>query len=109
MNKAFIIIAFSTLLLSCIGKHNSDAQKVTVTNKNSNPIKTIKGDTIQIDPVKSNIYWKGTKMRGAGKHEGKIALKNGHFIMENIYFKRSICTELFALLAKKYKKRSKGI
>lgn len=83
MNKAFIIIAFSTLLLSCIGKHNSDAQKVTVTNKNSNPIKTIKGDTIQIDPVKSNIYWKGTKMRGAGKHEGKIALKNGHFIIKN--------------------------
>ena len=41
------------------------------------------GDTIRIDLSKSNIHWKGTKMRGAGKHEGEIKLKSGYLITEN--------------------------
>ena len=40
------------------------------------------GDTIRIDLLKSNIHWKGTKMRGAGKHEGEIALQSG-FLIKN--------------------------
>lgn len=83
MNKLFIIFAFSLFLTSCIGKHNSNAQKATVTAENTKPTKRTAGDTIKILLSKSNIHWKGTKMRGAGKHEGEIKLKSGHFIIKN--------------------------
>jgi len=83
MNKVYIIITFLLLLSSCIGKHDSNAQKATVTQEIIKPTKGITGDTIQIDHAKSFIYWKGTKMRGAGKHEGEVGLKNGYFITKN--------------------------
>jgi polyisoprenoid-binding protein YceI len=82
MNKVFVIITFSILLSSCIGKHNSDAQKAIVTAE-SKELETLpKGDTIKINLTASNIHWKGTKMRGAGKHEGEIELKSGFLIIE---------------------------
>lgn len=83
MNKIFIIITFSVLLNSCIGKHNSDAQKTIATAERIELNTKTMGDTIKIDLAKSNIYWKGTKMRGAGKHEGEIKLKSGYLITEN--------------------------
>ncbi|MGB5417429.1 YceI family protein [Algibacter sp.] len=83
MNKVLVIITFSILLTSCIGKHNSDAQKATVTAERTELKTKTTGDTIKIDLTKSNIYWKGTKMRGAGKHEGEIKLKSGYLITEN--------------------------
>ncbi len=39
-------------------------------------------DTLWISLSQSKIHWKGTKMRGLGKHEGEIPLKKG-FILEN--------------------------
>lgn len=83
MNKIFVIITFSLFLFSCIGKHNSDAQKATITEESPKLTKETTGDTIKIDLDKSNILWKGTKMRGARKHEGEIELKNGYFITKN--------------------------
>lgn len=39
-------------------------------------------DTLGIDSAQSKIFWKGTKMRGLGKHEGEVPIKKG-FILEN--------------------------
>ncbi|MBN7809853.1 YceI family protein [Algoriphagus sp. H41] len=39
-------------------------------------------DTLGIDLAQSKIFWKGTKMRGLGKHEGEVPIKKG-FILEN--------------------------
>lgn len=36
-------------------------------------------DTLNAIPVESTIAWKGTKMRGLGKHEGEVGLQNGMF------------------------------
>jgi polyisoprenoid-binding protein YceI len=71
------------LLSSCIGKHNSDAQKATISKQSTLVKSEIKGDTIRIDFTKSDIHWKGTKMRGAGKHEGEIELQSGYLITKN--------------------------
>lgn len=83
MTKFFVTITFSIFLCSCIGKHNSDAQKAIVTAESIEPKTQTKGDTIKIDLTTSNIHWKGTKMRGVGKHEGKIELKSAYFITKN--------------------------
>ena len=83
MNKHFLIIAFLVSLSSYIGKHNSEAQKATITEENTEVENQTKGDTIRIDLTKSNIHWKGTKMRGIGKHEGEIELKSGYLIVNN--------------------------
>ncbi|OAN62856.1 hypothetical protein A8B79_01090 [Balneola sp. EhC07] len=34
---------------------------------------------VPIDIKESEVKWKGTKMRGLGKHEGIISIKSGHF------------------------------
>jgi len=39
-------------------------------------------DTLWVDLSQSKILWKGTKMRGLGKHEGEISLKKD-FILKN--------------------------
>lgn len=83
MNRHFLIITLFILLSSCIGKHNSNAQKATITEKSTEVESETKGDTIRIDLTKSNIHWKGTKMRGAGKHEGEIELQSGYLITNN--------------------------
>lgn len=81
MTKYFLLF-FSFLLTACVGKHSSDAQKVVTSEPGISTNITI-GDTININLSSSNFYWKGTKMRGAGKHEGKIQLKDGFFITQN--------------------------
>ncbi len=40
-------------------------------------------DTILIDVKASQIKWKGTKMRGLGKHEGTIGLKDGYLVLSD--------------------------
>ncbi|MBT8204254.1 MAG: YceI family protein [Eudoraea sp.] len=83
MNRCFLIITLFILLSSCIGKHNSGAQKAIISEKSAKVENDTKGDTIRIDLSKSNIYWKGTKMRGAGKHEGEIEMQSGYLITKN--------------------------
>jgi len=83
MNRHCLIITLLILLNSCIGKHNSDAQKATISEKSTEAKSETIGDTIRIDRSKSNIHWKGTKMRGAGKHEGEIELQSGFLIKIN--------------------------
>lgn len=78
MNK-YVLLLFICLLSSCIGKHKSDAQKALVNPQVSSSMETW-GDTLKIDLSKSKIFWKGTKMQGAGKHEGVIQLNKGFFV-----------------------------
>ncbi len=80
MNKLFvvlIIIVFS----SCIGKHSSDKPKAEI-REHLLPSLQQSGDTLNLDLSKSVIYWKGTKMRGAGYHSGEIDFKKGYFLLK---------------------------
>ena len=81
MNKLLLLVVL-VLLSSCMGANDSDAQKAEITDE-ATSAKVISGDTLEIDTSKSVIFWKGTKMRGAGMHSGEIDLKKGHFLMEN--------------------------
>ncbi|MEP3389017.1 MAG: YceI family protein [Reichenbachiella sp.] len=83
MNKHFIVIVILISICSCICKHNSDAQKAKMTGQNTEIESQTKGDTVRINLVKSNIYWKGTKMLGAGKHEGEIEIESGYLVTKN--------------------------
>lgn len=42
-----------------------------------------KVDTLEMDLTRSKIFWKGTKMRGLGKHEGEIEIQGGFLLSEN--------------------------
>jgi polyisoprenoid-binding protein YceI len=82
MNKVIFILFSSLVLVSCVGKHKPEAESANISEQFLNPIK-FSGDTININLSESKILWKGTKMRGRGKHEGEIELKSGYFIMQN--------------------------
>lgn len=82
MNKLTTIFAIAILLGSCIGKHNSDAPQAAVNEQNTEN-RNLTGDTTKIDLTKSTVHWKGTKMRGTGKHEGEIEFIEGYFVTEN--------------------------
>lgn len=82
MNKLITIFAVTMLLSSCFGKHNSDAPQAAVNEQNTEN-RNLTGDTTKIDLRKSTVHWKGTKMRGTGKHEGEIEFIEGYFVTEN--------------------------
>ena len=52
----------------------SQEQKVAVTENAAE---------IEVDIIKSIIYWKGTKMLKTGKHEGTVNLKEGILVIDN--------------------------
>ncbi len=81
MNK-YSIILILVLLFSCKGRHNSNVSKAEVREPLELQEKS-SGDTLKINTSKSIIYWKGTKMRGAGMHSGEIYLVNGFFLKNN--------------------------
>jgi polyisoprenoid-binding protein YceI len=63
------------MLISCIGKHKSNSQKATIkAPTHSSNEKT--GDTLKVNLSNSSIHWKGTKMKGSGKHQGQIQLQD---------------------------------
>lgn len=82
MNKIVFILASSVVAISCMGRHTSESQTANVSERAVNR-QEISGDTIGISLSDSKIFWKGTKMCGAGKHEGEISLKSGYFISHN--------------------------
>lgn len=83
MSNRFVFLIATLLLSSCIGKHNSNAEQATITSENTVSTQNRFGDTLKVLLSKSTMTWKGTKMRGAGKHEGEIKLKSGYFITED--------------------------
>ena len=82
MNKIILILIAPILIYSCVGKHKSNAQEATIGKENSKQ-ESLVADTLNIDLSNSSVHWKGTKMRGAGKHEGKLQLQSAHFLSEN--------------------------
>ncbi|WP_370089334.1 YceI family protein [Ekhidna sp.] len=77
--RSEIVLLYSLLwLMSCSGESASKVQSDFYSN---DPIG--EQDTVWVDPQSSQIIWKGTKMRGLGKHEGVIALKRGYLLMTN--------------------------
>lgn len=63
-------------MVFCSGKSESQSQKAYDLNSPN-----VLGDTIFVDTESSKIKWKGTKMRGLGKHEGTVDLKSGYLIL----------------------------
>jgi polyisoprenoid-binding protein YceI len=82
MNKIILLLLAPLLIYSCIGKHKSNAQETTAAKEQKEQIPQ-KADTLQVDLSNSNIHWKGTKMRGAGKHEGELRLQSAYFLSNN--------------------------
>lgn len=81
MNKIWVII-LAGFFFSCIGRHSSDAQKAEIMEKVITSKENI-GDTLKNDLSRSRVFWKGTKMRGAGMHSGEVGLEKGYFILNN--------------------------
>ena len=81
MIKRALFLPIVLLLCSCIGKHSSDAQTAKVKDEELS-IGNHKADTVNVKQSLSEIHWKGTKMRGAGKHEGDIELTRGYLLTE---------------------------
>lgn len=79
MNKLLFILIVPMLINSCVGKHSSDAQEANI-DKAQKEQNSLTKDTLQVDISNSSIHWKGTKMQGAGKHEGQIQLQDGYFL-----------------------------
>jgi polyisoprenoid-binding protein YceI len=68
-------------MLGCIGKHTSDAPKVTVNPTVENSVE-IEADTLIINLEKSKIDWIATEMRGAKRRTGIISFKDGFFLFK---------------------------
>lgn len=69
------LLIISIWIVGCYAKP-SNSYKIS----NSTPLYNV-SDSIPVDLNNSSIKWKGTKMRGLGKHEGSIDLKSGYILM----------------------------
>lgn len=77
--RALFLTLFSSILLfSCKSEIRNQSKLVLVELQQKSNL--IKEEKINIEL--SKIYWKGTKMRGLGKHEGEIKLNEGYFLIE---------------------------
>jgi polyisoprenoid-binding protein YceI len=81
MNRLYFFL-LPLLVLSCNGKHKSDAPKVTV-NPTVEHCLVTEADTLTINLEKSRIEWVATEMRGAKRRTGIISFKNGFFLYQN--------------------------
>ena len=78
----FLIIILSVLIISsCKNRPGATTQRI-VPGSAITGSQTISGDTVRIDLNRSIINWKGTKMYGAGKHEGTVEFEDGYFIIQ---------------------------
>lgn len=77
LKSLFLII--SIIGIGCEGKYISDQEAVDI-----NEVKAVNSPTratgVPIDTAKSIILWKGTKMRGNGKHEGTLKFIEGELL-----------------------------
>lgn len=81
MNKA-ILFLLASLVGTCAENSEKSALNMDVIHNSILPSLDHSGlDTLWISP-QSKIRWKGTKMRGLGKHEGALDLENGYLIYQ---------------------------
>jgi len=81
MNKLYGLLLF-LLAFSCVGKHQSDAPKVTVNPAIKYSV-DVEADTLRINIAKSKIDWVATEMRGTKRRTGIISFKEGYFLNKN--------------------------
>ncbi|WP_421976096.1 YceI family protein [Roseivirga seohaensis] len=81
MNRIYYFL-LPLLLFSCVGKHKSDAPKVTVNPAVEHHLE-IEADTLRMNLEKSKIDWVATEMRGAKRRTGIISFKDGLFLSQN--------------------------
>lgn len=79
MNRIFFLVLLPLLVGSCIGKHQSDAQKVVVSPAADLTI-DFEADTLSINIAESKIDWRATEMRGTIRRTGKISFNDGYFL-----------------------------
>lgn len=80
MNKTGIVVLL-LLASSCVEKSNSEIQKViTQKQQSQSKIGVLEVDTLKLDLERSKLFWKGTKMRGAGSHEGEVRISQGFML-----------------------------
>ncbi|HSF54029.1 MAG TPA: YceI family protein, partial [Algoriphagus sp.] len=62
-------------------KSNSEIQKViTQKQQSQSKIGVLEVDTLKLDLERSKLFWKGTKMREAGSHEGEVRISQGFML-----------------------------
>lgn len=81
MNRLYYFL-LPLLLFSCVGKHKSDAPKVTVNPAVEHRLE-IEADTLRMNLEKSKIDWVATEMRGTKRRTGIISFKDGLFLSQN--------------------------
>ena len=80
MNKLGIIFLL-LLASSCVDKSTSEVQKVHIQAQLSQSSRQESDlDTINLDLERSKLFWKGTKMRRSGSHEGEIGIGQGYLL-----------------------------
>ncbi|OOG70664.1 YceI family protein [Algoriphagus sp. A40] len=83
MNKTGMLILL-LLASCCVDKSNFKIQKALVQTRQIQAKTTEKEvDTLKLDLDRSKLYWKGTKMRGAGSHEGEVIISQGFLLRDN--------------------------
>ncbi len=68
------------ILMGCAKKENELSAKVQITTPKARMNQEMPTDTLWIC-CQSRVFWKGTKMRGLGKHEGKLYFETGYLTM----------------------------
>lgn len=77
------ILILLLLASSCVEKSNSDVQMALSQKQQSQSyIDVLAVDTLKIDLGRSKLFWKGTKMRGAGSHEGEVSINKGYLLRD---------------------------
>lgn len=76
------ILLLLSLVLGCADKSNSGIQKAVIhtaeITKESTQDEEL--DTLKLDLYRSKLYWKGTKKRGTGSHEGEVRISHGFLL-----------------------------
>ncbi len=82
MNNVSFLLLLLLVLSSCNRKRTTEFQQAAITKSSPTDVQ-INSDTLRLDTSRSIIHWKGTKMKGLGKHEGQIELEDGFFTITN--------------------------
>lgn len=82
MNNVSFLLLLLLVLSSCNGNRTTEFQQAAMTKSSPKDVH-INSDTLRLDMSRSIIHWKGTKMKGLGKHEGQIELEDGFFTITN--------------------------
>jgi polyisoprenoid-binding protein YceI len=75
------LLALLLLGSGCVDKSNSEVQKAMIKEHQSIP-EVLEVDTLKLDLTRSKLYWKGTKMRGNGSHEGEVIISQGYLLRD---------------------------